>query len=114
MSIDVSELLQLADDLRDSGTNIAPKVRSAVTTTRNSLRSYAEMNAPVGETGDLKAGFEPEGTGYEQRVVNRTRQAFFQQFGTAFQPPQAVLLDYEERTQAELEENVFDALQTLP
>lgn len=109
----MSEVIALADDLRDSGKNIAPKVRSAVTKTRNTLRSKAEQGAPVGETGDLKAGFETEGTGFEQRVVNRTRQAFFQQFGTSRHPPQTVLLDYEDETQADLEREVFAGLGKL-
>lgn len=113
MTADVTELMRLAADLQESGANIAPKVRSGITKARNNLRDFAEANAPVGETGDLKAGFETEGTGFEQRVVNHTRQAFFQQFGTSRHPPQPVLLDYEERTADDGEKQVYDALGRL-
>lgn len=114
MSIaDFSEVFELAEDLTNAGHDIAHEVASGVTKARNNLRSYAEANAPVGETGGLKAGFQTEGGGLMQQVVNRTRQAFFQQFGTSRHPPQPVLFDYEARTEEDLERQVFDSLRTL-
>jgi hypothetical protein len=91
---DIGKLLEFASDLVREA-KIERRVVEAVTATAREVQATASSTAPR-ETGELAGSFEIEGAGVNQAVVNRTRQAFFQEFGTSRHGPQASLLVQDE------------------
>lgn len=90
---DDSGLRELQADLEDSGDRVGKETADVLRKHGKVMQGIAESISPV-RTGDLKRGWEIEGSGdgrsagMSVSIRNKTRQAFFQEHGTSFHPPQ--------------------------
>lgn len=91
---DDSGLRELQADLEDSGDRVGKETAGVLRKHGKVMQEIAKSISPVGPTGDLKRGWEIEGSGdgrsagMSVSIRNNTRQAFFQEHGTSFHPPQ--------------------------
>lgn len=90
IDVDVSELVAFAADLERAATAIVPATQKATESSARDIRTMSAARAPR-RTGELAAGFEVEPDGDGWTVINRTRQAWFQEWGTSRHGPQPSL-----------------------
>lgn len=108
ISVDTSQLSAWASKLATVAVHVTNAQERALTEAANEVKAEAERRAPV-RTGELRSGFFINaGMGW-RRVGNRTRQAFFQEFGTSKMSPQPSLFPASRRAEAKLVERLGKA-----
>jgi hypothetical protein len=89
--IDMSEVDRLAVELGMAGPKLASAAGAIVSDEAEDVRDRAAAASPV-LTGELAAGWYVTNAGPTTKIVtNRTRQAFYQEFGTSVMSPQPSL-----------------------
>lgn len=107
-NIDFSELAKLADDLAADAAMARGAIEPAVARSTEKLRSWAMADAPV-KSGELRGAIRADASGLARRVYAPVRQAFFQEYGTSFHPPQPFLMIHSDRAHADLEQEINKA-----
>lgn len=87
ISVDVSQILALERVLAAAPVKVTADSRSATVKAVRKAKSHAIANAPR-DTGELAGSIYGRSSGFEGRVGSDTRQAFYQEVGTSFHPPQ--------------------------
>lgn len=90
ITVDASQLVAFAAEIGAAAAAVTPAAENATEESAERIQDMAEARAPR-LTGELAAGFEVEGSGLSRTVINRTRQAFFQEHGTSRHAPQPSL-----------------------
>lgn len=110
--VDMSEVIQLADDLVSSGSKLKPRVAKAVGETTKELKRWAQADAPV-RTGALRRSIVIRGRDLNRRVEAQAFYARFQEYGTSRHAPQPFLTVHTGRAETDLVDRISKSLGTI-
>jgi hypothetical protein len=108
INIDFSELAKLAGDIAADVAMVDGSVQPAVGRATDRLHARAVNDAPR-DTGELKGAIAKDSWGLARRVYAPVRQAFYQEYGTSFHPPQPFLMVHADRAHVDLEQEITKA-----
>lgn len=108
VDVDFSELRKFASDVVADAALARGAIEPAVGRSAERLRSWAMADAPV-KSGELRGAIRSDASGLARRVYAPVRQAFFQEYGTSFHPPQPFLMIHSDRAHADLEQEINKA-----
>lgn len=106
--VDLSELAKLAGDIAADAAMVGEEIEKAVGRSTDKLHSKAVAAAPR-KTGELAGSIGKDTSGLARRTYAFARQAFFQEYGTSFHPPQPFLMVFADQAHGDLEQEITRA-----
>lgn len=102
VEIDMTEMLNLANDLGARAVLVARRSAKAVGEAAELVETTAKRDAPRGETGNLIDSIRTTGSALEREVKANAYYSIFVEFGTSKMAPQPFMMPAGDKGEAKL------------